>query len=73
MDVRRRDGRTAMFRVTRVTQVPKHAFPTERVYGYTDYAALRLITCGGTYLEDENRYLDNIVVYAHLDPSAGEH
>jgi hypothetical protein len=42
--VPRRDGTTAVFRVTRVTQVPKHAFPTEHVYGYTDHAALRLIT-----------------------------
>ena len=52
---------------TRVTRVPKHAFPTEQVYGYTDHAALRLITCGGTYLEKRHRYLENVVVYARLD------
>ena len=54
-------------RVSRVTRVPKHAFPTEQVYGYTDHAALRLITCSGTYLEKRHRYLENVVVYARLD------
>jgi hypothetical protein len=53
--------------VSRVTRVPKHAFPTEQVYGHTDHAALRLITCGGTYLEKRHRYLENVVVYARRD------
>ena len=45
---------------------PKDAFPTLEVYGNTDHAALRLITCGGQFDASTRNYLDNIVVYASL-------
>jgi hypothetical protein len=64
--VRREDGRTALFVVTRVVQVSKKAFPTQAVYGAVDHAALRLITCGGTYDQARHRYLDNVVVFARF-------
>jgi hypothetical protein len=64
--VTRDDGRTAVFTVTRTARVPKTAFPTESVYGDTEGAELRLITCGGTFDESRDSYRDNIIVYAVL-------
>ncbi|MGW5191351.1 class F sortase [Kribbella sp. NPDC004138] len=66
IDVRRQDGRTAVFTVESVGQFAKDKFPTGQVYGGSDHAALRLITCGGTYDEAAHRYLDNVVVSARL-------
>jgi sortase family protein len=65
--VTRADGRTAVFRVSRVARFAKSRFPTEAVYGPIDHAGLRLITCGGTYDNAERRYLDNVVVFARLE------
>ncbi|HZA04513.1 MAG TPA: class F sortase [Propionibacteriaceae bacterium] len=67
VSVTREDGRTAVFRVTRVAQFAKSRFPSEAVYGPIDHAGLRLITCGGTYDAAENEYLDNVIVFARLE------
>jgi sortase (surface protein transpeptidase) len=64
--VEREDGTTAVFRVTRVTQVPKSGFPTDEVYGDLDHAGLRLITCGGSFDRGARSYEDNVVVFAAL-------
>ncbi|WBB76672.1 class F sortase [Micromonospora sp. WMMD1128] len=64
--VRRRDGSTATFVVTRVEQHPKDRFPSDDVYGPTDHAALRLITCGGEFDRKRDSYRDNVIVYARL-------
>lgn len=64
--VRYRDGPTARFAVDRVEQHPKDAFPTQAVYGNTDSAELRLITCGGDWDGSVGSHRDNIIVYAHL-------
>lgn len=79
IDVGLRDGVVALFRVTGVRQYPKSQFPTATVYGNTDYAGLRLLTCGGTFDAAVGHYLSNTVVYASLvgsrrtvgDPAAG--
>lgn len=63
--VRRRDGSTATFRVTRVQHFAKAAFPTQKVYGNIDHAGLRLITCGGLDAETE-KFDENVVVFADL-------
>jgi hypothetical protein len=67
--VTRKDGKTAVFTVTRVTQFSKSKFPSEMVYGDIDHAGLRLITCGGTW--DGNKYLDNVIVFAKLKAVRG--
>ncbi len=64
--VTRRDGTVAVFEVESVNQYSKDDFPTELVYGNTDDAALRLITCGGAFDRAERSYRDNIVVFATL-------
>jgi hypothetical protein len=64
--VGRRDGKAAVFTVSRVARFPKSRFPTKAVYGPVGHAGLRLITCGGTYDTSRHRYLDNVVVFARL-------
>jgi len=66
VEVLRADGRTAVFEVRRVARFAKSTFPTRAVYGPTDHAALRLITCGGRYDEGRASYDDNVVVFAAL-------
>jgi hypothetical protein len=63
--VDRQDGTTATFVIDRVETFEKDAFPTREVYGSTDRAELRLITCSGQY-DDEEGYLSNTVAFAHL-------
>ncbi|WP_329324239.1 class F sortase [[Kitasatospora] papulosa] len=65
VEVDRRDGRTAVFAVDAVEVYENDTFPDERVYGATQDASLRLITCGGGYTR-ETGYQGNVVVYAHL-------
>ena len=64
--VTRADGSVAVFAVDSVQEYPKVAFPTKVVYGNTDVAALRLITCGGSFDTSIGHYRDNIVVFATL-------
>jgi Sortase domain len=64
--VRRADDQIAVFRVDGVRAYPKDHFPTQLVYGATDHAALRLITCGGPFDNSTGHYLNNIVVFASL-------
>lgn len=60
------DHQVAVFEVQRVVEYQKANFPTLAVYGNTDYAALRLITCGGTFDPAIRSYESNIVVYAEF-------
>jgi LPXTG-site transpeptidase (sortase) family protein len=69
ISVARADGSTAVFTVDRVVSVPKDDFPTLEVYGNTDRAELRLITCGGDFDPSARSYVDNIVVFASLTGS----
>lgn len=64
--VTRADGLVAVFRVDGVRRYPKDHFPTLLVYGNTDHAALRLITCGGPFDYATGHYVENIVVFASL-------
>jgi sortase (surface protein transpeptidase) len=70
VSVLRADSTTATFRVTRVASFPKDQFPTLEVYGNTDDAELRLITCGGAFDSSARSYENNIVVYAALTGSS---
>ncbi|PVU84152.1 class F sortase [Cellulomonas sp. WB94] len=64
--VERTDGSTAVFRVTKVEEYRKSAFPTDEVYGDIAFAGLRLITCGGSFNKRTGHYEDNIVAFAEL-------
>jgi hypothetical protein len=60
------DRQVAVFKISGVRLYPKDQFPTSTVYGNTDYAALRLITCGGSFDEQSHHYRSNIVAFASL-------
>jgi sortase (surface protein transpeptidase) len=64
--VTRADRSVAVFKVDEVRQFRKSGFPTTLVYGNTDHAALRIITCGGAFDPDVGHYVDNTVVLASL-------
>jgi len=69
IDVRLANGVTAVFRVTGVREYAKSKFPAKAVYGATDFAALRLITCGGAFDYATGHYLSSTVVFASLTSS----
>ncbi|OMQ16425.1 hypothetical protein A7K94_0202635 [Modestobacter sp. VKM Ac-2676] len=64
--VERADGTVAVFAVDRVERHPKDDFPTIEVYGDTDDAQLRLITCGGDFDSAARSYEDNVIALATL-------
>jgi len=70
IDVTLADGITAVFRVTGVREYSKDKFPSKTVYGPANYAALRLITCGGAFDYSTGHYLNSVVVFASLASSS---
>jgi hypothetical protein len=69
VDVTLADRTVAVFRVSGVREYAKAGFPSKTVYGPTDSAALRLITCGGDFDPKTGHYLSSIVVFASLTSS----
>ena len=67
------DGVTAVFRVTGVREYAKARFPARTIYGTADFAALRLITCGGAFDYATGHYLSSTVVFASLASSRAGH
>jgi sortase (surface protein transpeptidase) len=66
IEVLREDGSTAVFVVDRGEQYGKDDFPTLEVYGNTEGAELRLVTCDG-FDPDTGEFDDNYVVHASLE------
>jgi len=69
IDVTLADGVTGVFRVTGVREYLKDKFPAEAIYGDANFAALRLITCGGSFDYATGHYLSSTVVFASLTSS----
>ncbi|MEU0276913.1 class F sortase [Streptomyces sp. NPDC088147] len=65
IEVTRADGSTAVFTVDALEVYDNAEFPDRRVYGATDRAELRVITCGGGFAK-KGGYQGNVVAYAHL-------
>ncbi|MEU6219005.1 class F sortase [Streptomyces sp. NPDC047022] len=65
VEVRRQDGRTAVFQVYGNQVFSKKNFPGDRVYKSKGAPELRVITCGGGFSE-EHGYEGNVVVFARL-------
>ncbi|WP_245727717.1 class F sortase [Streptomyces vietnamensis] len=68
-EVSRADGTTATFLIDSVEQFDKDDFPDRRVYEDTPDALVRLITCAGPYDRKAKDYTENLVVFAHLEPT----
>ncbi|MFK3983731.1 class F sortase [Micromonospora sp. NPDC050397] len=69
--VSRKDGSVVEFTVDGVKSYPKVAFPTELVYGPSEKAGLRLVTCGGQFDRKKRSYPDNIIVFATATTPTG--
>ncbi|MFG2395614.1 class F sortase [Streptomyces lydicus] len=67
VNITREDGMVATFKVDTVETFSKSKFPNDRVYADVPTAQLRIITCGGAYDRKVRDYVDNVVVFAHLD------
>ena len=64
--ITRDDGILATFVVDKVRTYKKKDFPDRQVYGDTNDAQLRVITCGGAYDHTAKDYTANVVAFAHL-------
>ncbi|MBV7697740.1 class F sortase [Streptomyces sp. TRM70350] len=69
IEVDRRDGSVARFRVDAIEVYDAKNFPDKKVYGAASRPELRVITCGGGYSRGTG-YQGNVVVFAHLTGSA---
>ncbi|MFE3185443.1 class F sortase [Streptomyces violascens] len=65
IEVRRADGKIAVYTVDRINTYAKARFPDKEVYGPTGRPELRLITCAGRF-NAKTGYESNLVVFAHL-------
>ncbi|MGW3207194.1 class F sortase [Streptomyces sp. NPDC001135] len=65
IEVKRADGRTAVYTVDRMKVFDKAGFPDKEVYGPAGRPELRVLTCGGLYSR-RTGYTSNVVVFAHL-------
>ncbi|MFE5401894.1 class F sortase [Streptomyces sp. NPDC056580] len=65
VEVRRQDGKTAVFEIYDVEVFAKSGFPGNRVYGSKGDPELRVITCGGGFTK-QHGYDGNVVVFARL-------
>jgi hypothetical protein len=65
VEVLRKDGRTAVFTIDAIEVYDAKAFPDRKVYGRAPRPELRVITCGGGFVEGQG-YRGNVVAYAHL-------
>ena len=70
--VTRVDGSVAVFDVYASRRYPKDAFPADAVYAPTAAAEIRVITCTGTFDKSRRSYLDNLVLFARLNPAASQ-
>jgi LPXTG-site transpeptidase (sortase) family protein len=62
--VTRADHSVVRFKIDKVQDFPKKAFPTATVFTPTPGPTLRLITCTGAFDETLHHYLDNLVAFA---------
>jgi sortase (surface protein transpeptidase) len=58
------DGSSRTYEIVERTMYDKDSLPRERIWRTTGDETLVLITCGGSFNPDINRYRQNIVVYA---------
>ena len=65
VEIRRQDGKTAVFETYSVEVFEKKNFPGDRVYGSKGTPELRVITCGGGFSK-QHGYDGNVVVFARL-------
>ncbi|MGX1365754.1 hypothetical protein RKD19_001113 [Streptomyces canus] len=65
VEIRRKDGKTAIFEIYGIEVFEKNNFPGDRVYGSKGTPELRVITCGGGFSK-QSGYAGNVVTFARL-------
>jgi LPXTG-site transpeptidase (sortase) family protein len=65
VEIRRKDGKTAVFEIYGIEVFEKSNFPGDRVYGSKGTPELRVITCGGGFSK-QSGYAGNVVAFARL-------
>ncbi|MGH8867390.1 MAG: class F sortase [Actinomycetes bacterium] len=58
------DGTPLTYRVVDRMSYAKRALPADRLFGRGGPAALRLVTCGGSFMPEAGGYTENLVVTA---------
>ncbi len=59
-------GQSLVFVVTEVAKYKDEDFPLEKVFNQTDTRRLNLITCAGTFNQQQKNYSDRLVVFTQL-------
>lgn len=62
------NGTKIHFKVTDISSYPYNDAPTEEIFGKTDKAIVRLITCEGHWVKEAKTYDTRLVVSAELVP-----
>lgn len=73
--IRHEDGSVSTFVVDRLEVTDKERLPVARIFGPSEGANLRLITCGGAFDRQTGTYRSNVIAYAQLvarTPGAGQ-
>ncbi len=65
-------GRNLVFRVKKLVEYGHLDAPLEKIFGASDQRNLNLITCIGTYDENEGTYDNRLVVFTELDDKASD-
>ncbi|NUR71899.1 MAG: class F sortase [Hamadaea sp.] len=66
IEITRRDRNVTVFEVNSVETFRKSDLPAKRVYDDYSRPALRLITCGGSWVGGDLGYASNVIVFASL-------
>jgi sortase (surface protein transpeptidase) len=61
--ITRDDGSVVTYRVDSLAKYSQSNFPTQAIYAPVSYAAIRLITCSGTWDKKAGHYSQNLVVF----------
>ncbi|MFC4884219.1 class F sortase [Streptomyces beijiangensis] len=73
IEVDRSDGQTAVFTIDTVEAFDADDFPSQKIYGPSPHAELRVITCGAGFDTKAHRYRGNVVAFAHLTATRATH
>ncbi|WP_079476350.1 class F sortase [Marinococcus halophilus] len=66
------DGQELAFKVTKVVSYPRQDAPIEDIFGSSDGRHLQLITCTGTFNQEQGTHDERLVVYTELTKESEE-
>ncbi|MGE6553719.1 sortase domain-containing protein [Exiguobacterium artemiae] len=72
IEIKDESGRNLVFRVKKLVEYGHLDAPLEKIFGASDQRNLNLITCIGTYDENEGTYDNRLVVFTELDQKASD-